>query len=95
MDVFGYSGFAPEIYTGLYNDTMVVSGTGFQTTNAVILFPSGYERLNESVSYLSVEDRPGYLESHRKRLDTLEKNGIVKDIGHGRYEVPADLIAQG
>jgi len=34
--------------------------------------------IEQEMSYLSIEDRPGYLESHRKRLDTLEKNGIVK-----------------
>lgn len=51
--------------------------------------------IEADMSYIPEEDRPRYLEAHLKRLDTLEKNGIVVDLGAGRYEVPADVIAQG
>ena len=43
LALHGYSGFYPEPFTGLYSGEMVISGSGFLSTNAVILFPSGTE----------------------------------------------------
>lgn len=45
--------------------------------------------------YIPEEKREGYLDSHRKRLDTLEKNGVVELLGAGRYRVPEDVIDRG
>lgn len=45
--------------------------------------------------YIPEEDRAQYVEYHLKRLETLEKNEIVKILEEGRYQVPADVIAQG
>lgn len=39
--------------------------------------------------------REGYLGSHLRRLETLEKNGIVRSLGNGRYEVPGDVVERG
>ena len=45
--------------------------------------------------YIPEEDRAQYVEFHLKRLETLEKNEIVKILEVGRYQVPADVVAQG
>lgn len=45
--------------------------------------------------YIAEEDRQGYLDAHLKRLDTLEKNGVVEDLGEGKYRVPDDIIERG
>lgn len=45
--------------------------------------------------YIVEEDRQGYLDAHLKRLDTLEQNGVVEDLGEGKYRVPDDVIERG
>lgn len=51
--------------------------------------------VEEELSYIEEEAQGRYMDAHIKRLDTLEKNGIVKDLGEGRYEVSAAIIEQG
>lgn len=45
--------------------------------------------------YIPEEDRAQYIDYHLKRLETLEKNEIVKVLDGGRYEIPVDVIDQG
>lgn len=45
--------------------------------------------------YIPEADRPRYLEVHQIRLASLEKNGIVKALGEGRYEIPKDMVERG
>lgn len=45
--------------------------------------------------YILEENREAYIDSHRKRLETLEKNGAVKALGDGRYQVFEDVIEKG
>ena len=45
--------------------------------------------------YIPEEKREAYIDSHRKRLETLEKNGAVKALGDGRYQVSEDVIEKG
>jgi len=45
--------------------------------------------------YIPEEKREAYIDSHRKRLETLEKNGAVKSLGDGRYQVSKDVIEKG
>ena len=51
--------------------------------------------IEKEQAYIKPEDRKRYLDAHKKRLETLEKNGAVVDLGKGRYEVPADIVARG
>ncbi|MFH1159254.1 MAG: DUF3363 domain-containing protein [Pseudomonadota bacterium] len=51
--------------------------------------------IEKHMSFIAAENRPKYLESHQVRLATLEKNGIVKALGKGRYEIPADVVERG
>ncbi|MCK5385381.1 MAG: DUF3363 domain-containing protein, partial [Alphaproteobacteria bacterium] len=45
--------------------------------------------------YIPKEKREAYMASHRKRLETLEKNGVIKVLGEGRYRIPEDVIEKG
>ena len=45
--------------------------------------------------YILESDRERYIDFHQIRLATLEKNGIVKDLGEGRYEIPGDVVERG
>lgn len=49
----------------------------------------------EEMPYIAPENRQGYLDSHIKRLETLEKNGVLERLDEGRYRVPDDVIAKG
>ncbi len=51
--------------------------------------------VEEELPYIEEEAQSRYMDAHIKRLDTLEKNGIVKDLGGGRYEVSVNIIEQG
>ena len=51
--------------------------------------------IEAELSHIEPENREGYLASHAKRLETLAKNGVVKPLDDGRYEVPADVIGRG
>jgi type IV secretory pathway VirD2 relaxase len=51
--------------------------------------------IEAELSHIEAENREGYLDSHAKRLETLTKNGIVKPLDDGRYEVPADIVERG
>ena len=45
--------------------------------------------------YIPEEKREAYIDSHRKRLETLEKNGVVRALDDGRYQIPEDVIERG
>ncbi len=49
----------------------------------------------KEMGYIAPEDRQGYLNSHIKRLDTLEKNGIAERMSEGRWRIADDIIAKG
>lgn len=51
--------------------------------------------VEKEMKFIPEEDREQYVDYHLKRLETLEKNEIVKPMDGGRYEIPADVIAQG
>lgn len=51
--------------------------------------------VEKEMSFIEPEDRQGYLDSHLKRLETLEKKEIVEQLKDGRYKVPDDLIEKG
>lgn len=51
--------------------------------------------VEKEMKFIPEEDREQYVDYHLKRLETLEKNEIVKVQDGGRYEIPADVIAQG
>lgn len=51
--------------------------------------------VEKEMKFIPEEDRDQYVDYHLKRLETLEKNEIVKPMDGGRYEIPADVIAQG
>lgn len=51
--------------------------------------------VEKDMKFIPEEDREQYIDYHLKRLETLEKNEIVKPMDGGRYEIPADVIAQG
>jgi len=51
--------------------------------------------IEKELDYIEPENRAGYLDSHLKRLETLEQNGIVTLLDDGRYEVPSDIIVRG
>ncbi len=47
------------------------------------------------MDYIEPENRQGYLDSHIKRLKTLEQNGVIERLEEGSYRVPEDIITQG
>lgn len=51
--------------------------------------------VEKEMKFIPEEDRDQYVDYHLKRLETLEKNEIVKVMDGGRYEIPADVIAKG
>jgi len=51
--------------------------------------------VDEHQTYIPEEDRQQYIDAHLKRLETLEKNGVVQTLEGGGYQIPADVIAQG
>ncbi len=51
--------------------------------------------IEKEQGYIAPEDRQGYLDSHLKRLETLEQNGVVEMVEEGVYRVPDDVIKQG
>jgi type IV secretory pathway VirD2 relaxase len=51
--------------------------------------------IERRMQFIPAQDRPKYLELHQVRLETLVKNDVVKDLGEGRYEVPADVVERG
>ncbi len=51
--------------------------------------------VEKEMKFIPDEDREQYVDYHLKRLETLEKNEIVNPMDGGRYEIPADVIAQG
>jgi len=51
--------------------------------------------IEKEQDYIDPEGRQGYLDSHLKRLETLEKNGVVERVEEGAYLVPDDVISQG
>lgn len=51
--------------------------------------------VEKEMKFIPEEDREQYVDYHLKRLETLEKNEIVKPMDGGRYEIPVDVIAQG
>jgi hypothetical protein len=51
--------------------------------------------VEKNMKYIPEADRPKYLELHQVRIETLLKNDVVKDLGAGRYQVPADVIERG
>lgn len=51
--------------------------------------------IEKKMPFIAAENRPKYLESHQLRLATLEKNGIVKALGEGRYKIPDDVVERG
>ena len=51
--------------------------------------------VDEHQTYIPEEDRQQYIDAHLKRLETLEKNGVVRVLEGGGYQVPADVTAQG
>ena len=51
--------------------------------------------IEAELSHIEPENREGYLASHAKRLETLAKNGVVKALDDGRYDVPADVVERG
>ncbi|MBI1302071.1 MAG: DUF3363 domain-containing protein [Alphaproteobacteria bacterium] len=51
--------------------------------------------IEKEQGYIEPEDRQGYLDSHLKRLETLEQNGVVEMVEEGVYRVPVDVIKQG
>jgi len=51
--------------------------------------------IEKEQSYIDEDAREGYLASHIKRIETLEKNDVVSDMGQGRYKVPDDVIEKG
>lgn len=51
--------------------------------------------IEAELTHIEVENREGYLASHAKRLETLSKNGVVKPLRDGRYEVPAYVVERG
>ena len=53
------------------------------------------EYVEREMDFIEERDRPRYMEAHTKRLDTLEKNGVVKDLGNGRYKIPENVLEQG
>ena len=53
------------------------------------------QHIEKNMKYIPETDRPKYLELHQVRIETLIKNKVVKDLGEGRYEVPADVIERG
>lgn len=53
------------------------------------------QHVEKNMKYIPEADRPKYLELHQIRIDTLLKNGVVEDLGSGRYQVPADVIEGG
>ncbi len=53
------------------------------------------KHIDKEQSYIPEEDREQYVEYHLKRLETLEKNEIVKVLDGGGFQVPTDVVAQG
>ncbi len=51
--------------------------------------------IERNMQFIPEEDRPKYLDRHQVRLETLVKNDVVKDLGEGRYEIPADVVVRG
>lgn len=51
--------------------------------------------IDKEQTYIPEEDRDQYVQYHLKRMETLEKNEIVKVLEGGRFQVPADVINQG
>ncbi len=51
--------------------------------------------VEKEMKFIPEEDRDQYVDYHLKRLETLEKNEIVKVMDGGRYEIPVDVIAKG
>lgn len=49
--------------------------------------------IDENQSYISKDERDGYVDAHETRLETLEKGGIVKR-GRDGWAVPEDLPEQ-
>ncbi len=45
--------------------------------------------------YIPEEKREAYIDSHRKRLETLEKNGVINALDDGCYQIPEDVIEHG
>ncbi len=51
--------------------------------------------VDEHQTYIPEEDRQQYVGAHLKRLETLEKNDVVKALDGGLYQVPDDVIIKG
>ena len=51
--------------------------------------------IEKEQNYIEEDAREGYLGSHIKRIETLEQNEAVTDMGQGRYKVPEDVIEKG
>lgn len=51
--------------------------------------------IEKEMDFIEPENRQGYLDSHLKRLETLEQNGVVERIEEGIYKVPENVIARG
>ena len=51
--------------------------------------------IEAEMDFIEPENRQGYLDSHIKRLETLEQNGVIQRLDEERYRVPEDVIARG
>ena len=51
--------------------------------------------IEKNQSYIDLDIREAYIQSHIKRIETLESHGVVTHIGSNRYEVPGDVISRG
>ena len=51
--------------------------------------------IEREMKYIAENDRSNYIEAHIVRLGTLEKNGVVEELGEGRYRVSVDILERG
>jgi len=51
--------------------------------------------IESDMGFMDLENRQIYLDSHIKRLETLEQNAVVERLEEGRFRVPDDVISKG